>query len=277
MRQFIIDTEPDSKGLVYIEGKDFKYIRQVLRLCVGDMIKLSYRESVINATVCSIDDSKKKIILQVCDVKDSLAENKTVSSRPEFWLLQFIPKPQKMELIIRQAVEAGVSVIVPVIGEYTQKGAEKGLVQKSLSNEGKQNRISRIIKEARQQSGSPVETKVFEPLSLKDAVKIVNEHISKVKQKNKEIIQISLYERNEESKTVHEVVAEKMKLAEIGFGIIAVGSEGGISPAEIKVLKDAGFSTVHFDVNILRCETASLYGMASIQTVIMELPDYMGV
>ena len=99
----------------------------------------------------------------------------------------------------------------------------------------------------------------------------------KVKQNNKEVVQISLYERNEESKTVHEVVAEKMKLAEIGFGIIAVGSEGGISPAEIKVLKDAGFSTVHFDVNILRCETASLYGMASIQTVIMELPDYMGV
>ena len=46
MRQFIIDTEPDSKGLVYIEGKDFKYIRQVLRLCVGDMIKLSYRNQL---------------------------------------------------------------------------------------------------------------------------------------------------------------------------------------------------------------------------------------
>ena len=34
--------------------------------------------------------------------------------------------------------------------------------------------------------------------------------------------------------------------------------------------KDAGFSTVHLDVNILRCETASLYGMAVLQTTILE-------
>ena len=206
---------------------------------------------------------KKKIILQVCDVKDSLAENKTVSSRPEFWLLQFIPKPQKMELIIRQAVEAGVSVIVPVIGEYTQKGAEKGLVQKSLSNDGKQNRISRIIKEARQQSGSPVETKVFYSVSVEEACGFW----SSLQAEHKAAL--VLYERSDGTKSIYNALKNadviKKENAKIA---VAVGAEGGISVQEISIMKESGFIPVHFDTNILRCETASLYGIAALQTVL---------
>jgi 16S rRNA (uracil1498-N3)-methyltransferase len=50
---------------------------------------------------------------------------------------------------------------------------------------------------------------------------------------------------------------------------IAVGSEGGISPDEVKALEEKGlFQPVHFAVNILRCETAALYGIAAVQTEI---------
>ena len=59
--------------------------------------------------------------------------------------------------------------------------------------------------------------------------------------------------------------AEKIKRA-----AIAVGSEGGISPDEVKLLEEKGlFVPVHFDVNILRCETAALYGIAAVQTMIL--------
>lgn len=268
MRQFVVDTEPDSKGMIYISGKDFKYIRQVLRLNVGDMIKVACKGNSFDTTLSEIDESKKKITLQVCDVQAE--ENLSKPSDPDkiqFWLLQFIPKPQKMELIVRQAVENGTAVIVPVVGEFTQKGSENILSKKS-------ERIDRIIKEARQQSGSPVETKVLEPVSLKEALKIIAEKESEIKAENKSSVKISLYERNEDSVTIHEAVSNAASDNKTGFAVAAIGCEGGISPEEINLLKESGFSTVHFDVNILRCETASLYGMAALQTTVLEFKKW---
>ena len=50
---------------------------------------------------------------------------------------------------------------------------------------------------------------------------------------------------------------------------IAVGSEGGISPEEVRTLEEKGlFQPIHFAVNILRCETAALYGIAAVQSEI---------
>lgn len=268
MRQFIVDSKPDSKGLITIGGKDFKYIRQVLRLSVGDMIKVFSEGICYDATICTIEENKKKIILQLCDLPQAGESfEKTKIEGPEFYLLQFIPKPQKMELIIRQAVECGVSTIIPVIGEFTQKGSETSLLQKKSSGTGRQERIERIIREAMQQSGSLIETKVLEPMSLENALKIVLQKVEDLEKENKKSVLVSLYERNENSLTMHEAVA---KVGEIDLGVVAVGCEGGISPTEIKLLNENGFNTIHFDINILRCETASLYGVASLQTTVLE-------
>ena len=48
-----------------------------------------------------------------------------------------------------------------------------------------------------------------------------------------------------------------------------MGSEGGISPAEVEILQKEHFEPIHFDVNILRCETAALYGIAAVQSAIL--------
>ena len=40
MRQFILDKQKISNGLVQIDGKDFRYLRQVLRVKTGDMLSL---------------------------------------------------------------------------------------------------------------------------------------------------------------------------------------------------------------------------------------------
>lgn len=53
---------------------------------------------------------------------------------------------------------------------------------------------------------------------------------------------------------------------------LAVGCEGGISPAEAQLLKANGFIPVHFAGNILRCETAAVYGIAALQNAAAEAP-----
>ena len=176
MRQLIIQKNQDKNGLVIIEGKDFHYLRQVLRVKTGDMVKLRMPDgSLQNSTVCKIDDSSKKITLQVCaplrqvqGPQNCAIPEALEGPSIEFSLFQFIPKPQKLELIVRQATECGVKNIIPVISEYAQKGNVQAVVG------GKKERLERIIREARQQSGSPTDTTVFEPVTVEEAVELWN-------------------------------------------------------------------------------------------------------
>ena len=296
MRQFVSAVAPNSKGLLEITGKDFHYLRKVLRMASGDMLSLSLPGGVLqDATVCKVDDGAKKITLQVCDPQaknlsqaqdcaagsDGLQDKKSggqncpqapkpAALRTRLALLQFIPKPQKMELIVRQAVECGVAAIVPVIGEYTQAGFDKALQ--------KPGRFEKIIREARQQSGSQVETQIFPPCKLPAALGLIDKN-------EPDALRLFLYERTEGTLPLSAALfgqgqdsskAQEAAAASIGPAksrapiscVYAVGCEGGISPGECEALVSRGFKAVHFNTNILRCETASLYAAAAIQSAL---------
>ena len=257
MRQLIIEKNQDKNGLVIIDGKDFHYLRQVLRVKAGDMVKLRLSDrELYNSTVAKIDDSAKKITLQICaETQPPIIENVTSqSTAPEYTLFQFIPKPQKLELIVRQATECGVKNIVPVISEYAEKGSIAALAG------GKKERLERIVREARQQSGSPVDTTIFDPVTVEQAIEIWN----KIKeQTDGDAAGYVLSER-----TVEEPFG-RFKDKPPAAVCIVCGNESGISPDELELLtKKALLYPVHFSVNILRCETAALYGIAAVQTAI---------
>ena len=116
----MFQSNPDKNGLVQVEGKDFHYLRQVLRVKAGDMVVLRLADgSLQNSTVCKINDSSKKITLQVCGIAAVLRQaqepqSEGQGSQIKYSLFQFIPKPQKLELIVRQATECGVKNIIPV-------------------------------------------------------------------------------------------------------------------------------------------------------------------
>lgn len=272
MRQLILDKMPDKKGIVSVEGSDFKYLRQVLRVKSGDMINLRLLDGTLqNSTVAAVDDKSKKILLQICANVSSNAsvgsgaqetvprgtvtrgvqadeiQSEVASLSQEYILFQFIPKPQKFEQIVRQATECGVKTIVPVIGEYSEKSSLLAL------QGNKKDRLEKIIREARQQSGSPVETVVTEAMTLGEALGRYERDVAFV-----------LYERQmDEGTSTAELLKTNSQAKKIG---IACGCEGGISPNEIELLTKKGlFIPVHFSVNILRCETAALYGIAAVQ------------
>lgn len=266
MRQLILDKMPDKKGIVSVEDSDFKYLRQVLRVKSGDMINLRLLDGTLqNSTVAAVDDKSKKILLQICantssnssssasvgsvtrGVQADEIQSEVASLSQEYILFQFIPKPQKFEQIVRQATECGVKTIVPVIGEYSEKSSLLAL------QGNKKDRLEKIIREARQQSGSPVETVVTEAMTLGEALGRYERDVAFV-----------LYERQvDEGTSTTELLKTNPQAKKIG---IACGCEGGISPNEIELLTKKGlFIPVHFSVNILRCETAALYGIAAVQ------------
>lgn len=258
MRQLILENQSIKNGTILLESKDFKYLRQILRVKVGDMINIRLNGELQSSTVASIDDKTKKIILQICanPSKDKsitrgvqATQTSQILNNREYWLFQFIPRPQKFEQIVRQSTECGISVIVPIIGEYSEKSSVLAL------QGNKKERLEKIVKEARQQSGSPIETKVFSPMTLEDALSIW--------ENNENNLGVVLSERNENSENLKNQII-KSNFEKI---CIAVGCEGGISPNEMQILtKNKLFHPVHFAVNILRCETAALYGIAAIQS-----------
>lgn len=274
MRQFISSAAPDKNGILSITGKDFRYLRRVLRIRTGDMVEVRLNGgALVPMTVCRIDDVSGSIALQVCSVSGQCSDGNvtrgvaasavdTDVSPVEYTLFQFIARPQKMELIIRQAVECGIKNIVPIIGAYSQKGSVEAMQGNVLKSE----RIVRIIREARGQSGSPVETTVHEPVTAAQAAALWKEIRSGIAAE--EAAAVVLSERSEFCEPLGKITAGRSALKKAA---VAVGCEGGISPGEIELLRDGGFVPVHFACNIMRCETAALYGIAALQTAVTNM------
>lgn len=287
MRQLIIEKGKEKNGLIKLDGKDYRYLRQVLRVRAGDMVSVRLPDgSLKNATVAQIDEGARTVVLQICaDTGKTItrgvqageiageAESASGAAAVEYWLFQFLPRPQKFELIVRQATECGIAVIVPIVGEYTEKSSAQALMGP------KKERLQKIIREARQQSGSPVDTKVTEPVSLEKALELWKsgedggfDTPASQSLNHRESVDVAfvLSERGDCDGNLRRVIEGAGGGGKIKRAAIAVGSEGGISPDEVRTLQEKGlFQPIHFAVNILRCETAALYGIAAVQSMIL--------
>lgn len=262
MRQFVARTKIAPDGTLLVSGDDFRYLKQVLRIKNGDMLSVRLTDgSLCDMTASQVDSARREITLQICAKNRAksahfVSENgaKSADSGFPLWLFQFIAKPQKMDLIVRQAAECGAEIIVPVIGEYCDKGALS-----ALKSAGRAERWERIVREAMGQSGSAVKTKVLAPMSVVEAADFWKREGGG--------LSLCIYERDENTVPLHKALSSVSGTERAG---IAVGAEGGISPDEVRILAQEGFCTVHFATNILRCETAALYAIAAVQSALSE-------
>lgn len=323
MRQFVSETGLDSDGCIKVGGGKFRYLASVLRLEEGDMLYVRLPSGALQPmTVARVDGQSKTLTLSLAGspakaadasgspagdlsappagsallsaVKAAPLEN---AGRFRFHLFQLVPKPPKMDLIIRQATECGVSSIIPVAGEFCQKGNVESAVKKSSPADS---RWQKVITEAREQSGSPVQTEVLPCKKFEEALAfwkevpgggLLGEALGPEAAERggpergtavptapgSAKMAFILYERNENTLPVHRAVARAagrsspLKNApETADIAVMVGAEGGISPSELEKAKESGFIPVHLETNILRCETAALYGLAVIQGAVME-------
>ncbi len=285
MRQFVSETGLDKDGCIRVGGEKFHYLASVLRLVPGDMLYVRLPSGQLQQmTVAKNDSVAHEILLSLAGASEK-GQTGSVKAAPieagglfRFHLFQLIPKAPKLELIIRQATECGVSSIIPVIGEFCQKGNVESAIKKSSPSDS---RWKKIITEAIEQSGSPVCTEVLPCRNFDEACKFwyeVDRWKSPVR------MAFVLYERSEGTLPIHAAVTTAVsKVTTGGSGeqglktagenadiAIMVGAEGGISPSELEKAKESGFIPVHLETNILRCETAALYGLAALQSAVME-------
>ena len=247
MKQFILPASFDGSASVLLDEKDTHYLKNVLRVKVGAELKCTAPDgSVWRGIVAGFGDRGCTLELFPAGTD---AEKAALSNGAETQvvLYQSMIKGKNMDLIIRQAVEAGVAAVVPVETEYSQ------IRLKDYKNE-KPERWQRIIKEAMQQSGTSVHTAVETMIKVEDIPPVSADETG-----------LFFHQSPLEKKSIHQHLDGSFRKV-----ILFVGPEGGLSQKDIAVLESKGFRPVYLGENILRAETAALYAIAIVKNLILE-------
>ncbi|GHV94481.1 ribosomal RNA small subunit methyltransferase E [Spirochaetia bacterium] len=269
MKRFILNREPDKNGIVRLEGDDYHYLVRVRRLAPGeffpallpngDEVLIQVRSVEGGTLVGAI--SEEYLTRGHGGTEDTASQTDTafhtVAALPPIILLQALPKGEKMDLIVRQAAEGGVSEIIPFVSEFSIPKI-KGDAD---SGGKKQARWERIIKEARQQSGSAVATAIRPPLGIDGLFAAWEE----IKQKRPGALGLLLHHLPLAQASLHGYLNTDPETV-----ALAIGPEGGFSPAEVSCFLETGFKALTIGDTILRTETAALYGAAAIRIILLE-------
>lgn len=257
MRLFLLPSSFDGTAPLVLTGRDYNYIVRVLRLKQGDALtgrdihgrpwNLSITQ--IGPSSCTLTGTPADNAVETTDALPSL--------RPEsaIVLYQCQPKGRKMEDIIRMATEAGVLRIVPVRSRNCVSDI-------SAKEESKLARYQAVVREAVQQSGSLVPTVVERSVDIAEVPSHFASLCRSLGQEGRGLF-------------FHQAQLEKdqKNLMQILSGFegcigVLIGSEGGLAPEETDNLQREMFLPVLLKTNILRCETAAIYAVSAVQTII---------
>ena len=242
MKQFLLPRWYAGEQHVSLTGEDFHYLARVLRMREGDECP-------------AVDARGGRYIMRLarlgragCDCElTPRAGGQSPSPGFELTLIQCLPKGRKIDLIVRQATEAGVARIVPLY-------SENSLVRPG-QDDARLSRLRRIAREALQQSGSARLPEIEEPRKLASIVEGGADWGTA----------LLFHEQPVAATPLHQLLAGSPRAVSI-----LIGPEGGLSGREVELLVAAGFTPVHFEGNILRVETAALYAIGAVQTILQE-------
>lgn len=263
MRQYLLDSSftSEQKTLV-LTDKESQYLTKALRLKVGE--RILGRDRTGKTWLLKLEKiGKNSCILSVSPLEeegevdlatDSLPSYK--GSYPRIFLYQCLCKGKKNEMIVSQATEIGVEEITLVQSTFCMKdfSHKKG----NLIGTQKE-RLESQIKEAIQQSGSPIPTHLGEEsISLTD----IPGHWG-----DKGLFIFFHQNSRSSQKSLPQLLSTVPSNTPIAM---LIGSEGGLSDQECDLLESAGFHSVMLKGNILRSETAAVYALSTIQVLLTE-------
>lgn len=255
MRLFLLPAAFDGEPIFDITGKEYNYLVNALRLKEGQRIMGRDRSGglwdleidTIGKGRCTIKASQAH---EETECTDALPQQRPL--RPII-LYQCMPKGRKADDIIKKATEAGVRTIVLV-------KSRNCVADISGKESSKLSRYDAVVKEAIQQSGSIVPTTVEGPIDIS----CVPEDLRR-RAEGDETLGLVLHQcelKENQSDLLGTVSGFK------GTTAIVIGSEGGLTNEECNKLLDSGFKAILLRTNILRCETASIYAIGAVQTIL---------
>jgi 16S rRNA (uracil1498-N3)-methyltransferase len=252
MKQFLLRKFPSPDGRVILSGEEYHYLVRVRRVKRGDVLTGTLPDgSPARLTVIS---AKRNAL--VCDVRMEEASAGKNREGPKIILLQAVPQPAKMDMLVRQSTEGGVYAIVPFVSRYSARAT---IASSRLE------RLRRIVREARQQSGSPVATTVEDVRGGVDEALAYYREIQAA-MGAKKIAALLLHEKESGvDGAFHRALASRPDTV-----FVVIGPEGGLADEEAAAFVQNGFTVINMGPNVLRVETAAAWVVGIVSALLRE-------
>lgn len=214
---------------VLLSAEQSHHLARVLRVEVGQSLRLfDGRGAVADAVVVTVDKRAVSVTMGRRWLEPA--------PKVEIDLFQAVPKVDRWEWVLQKAVELGVSAIRPMVTAHTE----------CRVSEKKMERWRQIIRQAAEQCEArwlPVLHEVVPMAEVMDDVALLDQAIVG-----------SLYPG---AVPLREVAWEEPK--RVG---LLIGPEGDFTREEVDALVERGALAVGFGSQVLRTETAAIYGLS---------------
>jgi 16S rRNA (uracil1498-N3)-methyltransferase len=239
MRRFRIPPRGFETGTVTLSAEDSRHLAQVLRLKVGDPLELfDGKGMAYEGRVAAIGPDGVR-------VEAGRARPAAAESPLALVLLQGFLKEAKMDLLVRQLTELGMSRFVPVLARRSVARPDP----KRLA--GRLARWRKIAAEALKQCRRGRVPVIDPACDLATALAAVADCDLK----------IVFWEAAH--RPLNDILAEFA--SPVRSAALLLGPEGGLEAAEVAAAEAAGFAAASLGPRILRAETAALAACALIQ------------
>ncbi len=235
--RIFLKSKLTPKLLTDIDAEQAKYLRQVMRLKVGDVITVfdgQGGEYTAALTFLAKDSGQ-------CQLLDFFDVNRELPCRVH--IIQAANRSEKIETVLQKATEMGATSFQIVSSERATLNLPENKREKRLQ------RWQRIVSEAVEQSERTVMPDV--------------QWLDKLDAMTKRGECFVLHPRD--ALLWRDIRADILGFEDI---TLAVGPEGGWSNQELQLLQSQGFKTLMFGQRIMRTETAAPALLAAIQAVV---------
>ena len=218
------------------------HLSRVLRLTVGDECVLFNGDG--NDYAARITASGKR------EMRVAVAASHEVDNESPLaiTLLQGVARGEKMDLILQKATELGVTAIAPLWSQRSEVRLDEARTEKRLAH------WRGVVTSACEQCGRARVPKVAAPVSLAAAMGALPGGG----------LRLILDPEGE-------LALGTLTIGDGASVVLAVGPEGGWSPADREQLRAAGFQGLKLGPRILRTETAGLAAISALQSRLGDL------
>ena len=226
-----------AQANVTVEGEAFHHLVHVLRTAVGEGLEVFNGEGqAFEATVSAIEAQTAVL---------TLGKARQQTATRHIYIVQGLPKGDKLETILQKATELGATAFLPVEMLRSVARISEGKEEKKTV------RLQKIVEEASRQCGRADVPKVFPPCRLKEALALLPA--------GTRVWVLDETETHTPLSLAHRQASEASPLA------IVIGPEGGLDDKERAFLTQHGATRVSLGTRILRTETASLAALSVVQ------------
>lgn len=231
-------------GLCTLDEQETRHCANVLRHKVGDTINVI--DGIGNMYYCQIESiSKKETVCKVLEINNNFGAHN--------YILTMAVCPTKnidrYEWFLEKATEIGLDVVVPIIGEHSER--------KIIKHE----RCERVLVSAAKQSIKAKFPVLREQISVIDFIKEAHDGLKLIafcEDERKISLPFAIKEYVKNCKDVFPSVT------------ILIGPEGDFSKKEINLALENGFLPIHLGDSRLRTETAALAAVSCVYFMIQK-------